>query len=103
MTKYHNTKSTVKGLKFDSKKESLRYLELKEMEKRGEITELELQVKYDLLVNGISCGFYKCDFRYVKKGEVNYIIEDCKGVKTTVYALKKRLMKAIYKIVILET
>lgn len=103
MNKYHNKKTTVDGKVFDSKKEALRYLELRQMQKDGKISDLKLQIKYDLMVNGVSCGFYKCDFRYVVKGSMNYTVEDCKGVKTSTYALKKRLIFAIYKIKILET
>ena len=103
MAKYNNIKTTINGHKFDSKKEANRYLELREMEIRGEISELELQVKYPLTANGKIVCSYICDFRYVMKGVITYTIEDVKGVKTPLYRLKNKLMKAIYGITILET
>ena len=103
MAKYNNIKTTINGCKFDSKKEANRYLELREMERRGEISNLELQVKYPLTVNGTIVCSYICDFRYVEKGYLTYVIEDVKGVKTPLYRLKNKLMKAIYGIIIKET
>lgn len=101
--KYKNVKTTVDGFKFDSKKEANRYCNLKLLQKAGEISELEMQPKYPLTVNGVIVATYIADFRYVIKGFINYTVEDVKGVKTPVYRLKKKLMKAIYKIDILET
>ena len=48
MNKYHNKKTVIGGIRFDSKKEGERYLVLLEMEKNGEITELQLQPKFKL-------------------------------------------------------
>ena len=101
--KYKNVKTTVDGITFDSRKEAARYCNLKLLQKAGEISELELQPRYPLTVNGVIVATYIADFRYVKKGFINYTVEDVKGVKTPVYRLKKKLMKAIYKIDILET
>ena len=99
--KYRAIKTTVDGIKFDSKKEAARYKVLKLLEKAGKITELELQPRYDLIVNLTKCGFYKADFRYFESGKE--VVEDVKGMKTPVYNLKKKLIKAIYGIVIFET
>jgi hypothetical protein len=101
--KYKNVKTKLDGITFDSKKEAKRYEELKMLLKYKEISELELQPKYPLTVNGVIVSTYIADFRYVKKGFINYTVEDVKGVKTPVYRLKKKLMKAIYSIDILET
>lgn len=99
--KYRAIKTIVDGIKFDSKKEARRYQELKLMEKSGSITNLELQPRYDLKVNLVKCGFYKADFRYFENGKE--VVEDVKGMKTPAYNLKKKLIKAIYGIEILET
>ena len=72
------------------------------MEKAGEIRDLQLQPKFDLIVNGVKVGKYVADFKYVD-GEPKYVVEDCKGMKTPVYRLKKKLMAAIHNIDILET
>lgn len=47
--RYNHTKVEVDGLKFDSKKEYERYLFLKEAEKNGLITDLQTQVKFELI------------------------------------------------------
>ena len=41
--KYSNQKVVIDNIKFDSKKEANRYLELKIIEKAGEISNLQLQ------------------------------------------------------------
>lgn len=99
--KYRAIKTIVDGIKFDSKKEARRYQELKLLEKSGEITNLTLQPRFDLIINDVKCGFYKADFQYETAFES--IVEDVKGMKTPVYNLKKKLIKAIYGIEIFET
>ena len=47
--KYRNKKVEVDGILFDSKKEANRYMELKLLEKAGEITDLKRQVRYELI------------------------------------------------------
>jgi len=68
----------------------------------GEIINLELQPKFPIEVNGIKICTYIADFRY-KERDGTEVVEDCKGFKTDVYRLKKKLVKAIYGIEILET
>ena len=95
--KYGNVKTIVDGIKFDSKKEAKRYGQLKLLEQAGEISVLRLQVKFILSV----CT-YVADFVYYNKDMV-LIVEDCKGMKTPVYRLKKKMMKHEHGIEILET
>jgi Protein of unknown function (DUF1064) len=111
MSKYLNIKTTIDGIKFDSLKEASRYNELLLLQRGGVIRDLELQPRYDLIVNGVKCGFYRGDFRYVDVASGETILEDCKSdarrgkrsvTKTPVYQLKKRLIKAIYNIDIVE-
>lgn len=99
--KYNNKKVVIDGIKFDSIRESKRYLDLKNLERAGHIRNLELQPRYDFKINGVFIGFYKADFRYKEKDLL--IIEDVKGMKTPVYNLKKKMMKAFHNINILET
>ncbi len=47
-SKYKANKVEIDGVKFDSKRESERYLELKQLEKLGIIKELQLQVEFEL-------------------------------------------------------
>ena len=99
--KYRAIKTIVDDITFDSKKEARRYVQLKLLVKAGVVTKLELQPRYDLIINAVKCGFYKADFRYFENGRE--VVEDVKGMKTPVYNLKKKLIKAIYGIEIFET
>lgn len=115
MAKYNNVK--IDG--YDSKKEYRRAKELKLLEKKGIITGLQEQVKYELIspqyhfyeVQGarkmlrkkklIERGvYYIADFVYYRDGE--YIVEDTKGVQTKEYIIKRKLMLYVHGIKIKE-
>jgi hypothetical protein len=101
MLKYKNKITEVDGIKFRSKKEAHRFRELVIMERENLISSLQLQVPYKLIVNNIIVGKYVADFVYVENGKT--IVEDVKGMRTSLYKLKKALMKSIYGIEIFET
>jgi len=95
--KYGNKKTVVNGIKFDSKWEAERYLYIKSLERAGRVKDLELQVRFNLVVNDQKICAYIADFRYKredKEGVWQEIIEDAKGVETPEFKLKKKLMKA---------
>lgn len=124
MSKYYNCKTIMNGIVFDSKKEANRYAELLIMEKAGLIKELELQKKFELLP-----AQYEFTGEVYKKGkrkgerkqklvekECSYVadfvyrdengclvVEDCKGVRTEVYKIKRKMMLWFYQIKIKET
>lgn len=103
-SKYGAVKTEVDGIKFDSKREALRYQELRLLEQAGEITNLRLQVPFELIPkskHGMPVR-YIADFTY---NDLNgqLIVEDAKGVKTPVYRLKRRMMAERYDIKIKET
>lgn len=99
--KYGNHKVSADGRIFDSKKEYRRYEELKLLLNSGVITDLETQVKYELVpsqkVNGkvkerAIC--YLADFVYKTKDGIT-IVEDVKSEitrKTPQYIIKRKLM-----------
>ncbi len=101
-SKYHNQKTLHNGIQFDSRKEADRYRDLLLLERAGMISHLELQPRYNLIVNGYKLGFYKADFRYEDVATNSIVVEDVKGVRTAVYCLKKKLVKALYGIEIIE-
>lgn len=101
MHKYRAVPTTVDGIRFDSKGEAMRYGELKLLEQAGVISGLQLQPKFSLEVNGVKLGSYVADFEYVERGE--RVVEDFKGVRTPVYQIKKKLVKALHGIDIFET
>jgi hypothetical protein len=94
--KYGAKRTEVMGIKFDSKKEANRYLELLLLQRAKEIKELELQPEFLLLPSfkyrdkSYREIRYKADFQYKNKlGQI--IVEDVKGFKTDVYNLKKKM------------
>lgn len=94
---------TEDGIVFDSKKECLRYRELKLLSRAGEIKELQRQVHYPCEVKGHHITTYRADFRYFDSSTGNTVVEDVKGVRTPEYKLKKKLVEALYRIEIIET
>lgn len=100
-SKYGAVPTTVDNVRFASKKEAVRYGDLKILERAGKITGLELQRKFAIEHNGHKICTYICDFDYFDS-DGKQIIEDVKGVKTAVYRIKKRLIKAFFDIDIQE-
>lgn len=102
MAKYNNKKVTYDGIKFDSIREKNRYIELKLLERAGEIKDLklqpifELQPKYKKGKNIRSSIKYIADFQYFDIRENKTVIEDVKGVRTPVYNLKKKIFEYVY-------
>ena len=106
--KYHNTKVTNALGHFDSMKEANRYAELVLLQKGGVIKDLRRQVKYTLipsqkLANGkhVPPVTYIADFVYIRDGKET--VEDCKGYKTAVYQIKKKLMLHTFGIEVVES
>lgn len=92
--KYHAQRTIVGEHSFASKAEATRYAELKMLERAGEIRDLVLQPRYDLIVAGQKICVYVADFAYTDRDGTPRII-DVKGVKTPVYALKRKLFHAL--------
>ena len=115
MSKYNSRRVSVGGITFDSIREAKRFQELHYLQRVGAISELELQVKFELipaqyetyerygkrgqrLKDGKKCveraATYVADFVYQQGGQT--IVEDAKGYrKGTAYDLfviKRKLM-----------
>jgi hypothetical protein len=74
MNKFNARKTTFDGITFDSKHEKDRYCELKQRLRDGEITDLKMQVPFEL-VPGFTCRgkkyrpiIYIADFMYAQNG-----------------------------------
>lgn len=100
---------------FDSKSEFLRYVELLDMQRRGVISSLQRQVKYEIIpaimktvemqlktktkyVERVDekAAHYTCDFQYFQDGVL--VIEDAKSEATRRekdYVLRRKLMKLL--------
>lgn len=121
--KYNATPVVIDGIKFDSKKEGVRYSNLKLLEKHGRISDLKLQVPFMLTPaiyyyaefkrfslekhngKGWFCiqrgSKYYADFVYTENGK--RVVNDVKGFRTAMYRKKANQMRKLYGIEIFET
>ncbi|MGM9970069.1 MAG: DUF1064 domain-containing protein [Anaeroplasma sp.] len=118
-SKYGNKRVIYNGIKFASQKEYERYRFLEMLEKQGEIQDLQLQVKFELIpaikknetiklktktkktTKTIQQAItYICDFAYYHNGI--YIVEDVKSSATKrnaidkVFLIKEKLFRWKY-------
>lgn len=107
MNKYRNKKVCYNGNVFDSQKEAQRYSELFLLERAGVISDLQLQVTFELIpsqkINGKvveKSVKYIADFCYTENGKM--VVEDTKGMRTKDYIIKRKLMLFIHGIRIKE-
>ena len=112
-SKYGNKKIEIDGVKFDSVKESKRYQALLLLQRAGEISDLELQPKFELIKSvkfadtdrAKSAIRYFADFAYTDTLTGKRIVEDVKSPatkKNTAYRMKKHMMLAIHGVEIKE-
>ena len=121
-SKYGNRKVIVEGINFDSEREAKRYLILKDYQNKGDISDLKLQVVYELIpaikelktvvlktktiqkeVTIQQAITYRCDFTYIKDEKL--IVEDVKispKMLPPEYKLKKKLLRYVHGIDIRE-
>ena len=109
VNKYHNKKVKYDGYIFDSIKEKNHYIALKQLEKAGIISDLQLQVPF-LLIDTIrhndktySKTKYIADFTYKRDGKV--YVEDVKSEitrKDKTYRLKIKIFLDKYKDIIFK-
>lgn len=98
--KYGNKKTETNGIKFDSKKEARRYMELRQLETMGKISDLKLQHTFTLQEafttesgERIQAIKYIADFTYMEDGK--FVVEDVKSPATRnnpVYRMKNKMM-----------
>jgi hypothetical protein len=103
--KYRNTPTVVDETRFDSKKESQYYLLLKERERLGEIEDLVLQPRYPIEIAGIKVCVVVPDFKYRCRVTGDVYVLDIKSPatrKNRAYVIKKKLLRAVYGIEIVE-
>ncbi len=106
-SKYGNTKTNG----YASKREAKRAADLRALEHRGLIRNLREQVKY-LLIPAAKDAEGKTieracsivlDFVYEEAPTWNPVHEDCKGFRTEVYRIKRKLFYFVYGYCIRET
>lgn len=102
MNKFGAKRTEFKGRMFDSRAEQQRAIQLEMLMMAGDVRNVEYQPSFDLVVNGVKVGRYVADFRYVDVATGRTVVEDVKGVKTPVYRLKAKLVKALYGVEVQE-
>lgn len=102
-TKYNNKKIEIDGIKFDSKDESLYYLDLKANKEQGQIKDFELQPKYELIPKFKYMGenrkaiTYSPDFKVVAINGTSYLIDvKSMGTATQQGELRRKLFEYRY-------
>lgn len=101
MSKYNSRKVMIDNIKFDSRLEANYYNRLKLLQKTREIKSFELQPVF-ILQDAYKRGkrevrpiTYIADFLVIYPDGRQEII-DCKGMKTEVYKIKKKLFEYKY-------
>lgn len=121
MSKYHNRKTVFDGITFDSVAEAQYYQKLKAMENDGVVSDIRRQVAYQLLPDlyeeyevqlktktktirkRVQQGTkYIADFVYTDRATGETKVVDVKGVRTKEYLLKKKMMRCLLGITIIE-
>ena len=112
--KYHAIPIHVDGVRFASKKEAARFLELQCWLKAGQIADLEVHPVYPLHVMELwrsgspivvtTVGKFTADFQYCNLQTGEIVVEDVKSnaTRTEAYRLRKRLVEAIHGITVME-
>jgi hypothetical protein len=112
--KYGAVKVHHAGHCFDSKREAVRYEELRMLEAAGEIADLEVHPAFPLMVPELvtdgppwvfhTIGQYHADFQYRNVRTGNVIVEDVKSkpTRTESYKRTKKHVEAQYQITIVE-
>ena len=99
MSKYSARKVLADGHTFDSRAEHRRYQALKLLAVAGEIDQLEVHPRFEL-VPAFTDGqgkrhramTYEADFRYRDLSTFHVVVEDVKGVRTRAFSLKHKLL-----------
>ena len=104
VTKYRAKRTEIDGISFASKKEAKMYSELKLLESVGDISDLKMQVPYVLQEGFVrSDGSkirpikYYADFTFYDHRKARFRVVDCKGYRTALYELKRKMFDYIMR------
>ena len=93
-SKYRAIKTKVDGITFDSRKEAEYYGTLKFLLRAGEIDGFCIQPRFVLTENSEKATEYRADFIIFRNG--GYEIVDVKGLQTSEFKLKMKMLKERY-------
>ena len=120
-SKFGNKHTAVDGIVFDSIREARYYIFLRDLQRKGEISNLRMQVPYELIPAVYreetvqlktktktvtrcvqKAVHYIADFVYTDNETGAEMVVDTKGFRTKEYVLKKKMMLAFKGIAIVE-
>lgn len=103
-SKFKNKWVEVDGIKFQSKREGDVYVELKRRMQIGEIKSIDRQKRYEFIINGLKVTSYRADFVIELSGGGFQVIDVKSPVTRNLndYVIRKKLMKAMFDIEIVE-
>ena len=98
-SKYHAKKVEIEGVQFDSKKEARLWVRLQNLQRMGVISELQRQVRFELVPKQKDerAVYYVADYVF-KEGD-KLVVADCKSSMTKKlpsYIIKRKLFKFRY-------
>mgnify|MGYP003495001859 CR=1 FL=1 len=102
MSKFHNKKTIVDGILFDSQMESHYYLYLKELKEQGVVVDFKLQPVFILQEGFSKDGKRIQPIKYIADFEVTYNdghveIIDVKGKITEAFRIKRKILLYKYR------
>ena len=102
MSKFHNKKTIVDGILFDSQMESYYYLYLKELKEQGVVVDFKLQPVFILQEGFSKDGKRIQPIKYIADFEVTYNdghveIIDVKGKITEAFRIKRKILLYKYR------
>lgn len=99
MNKYNNKITYIGGIKFDSRREAMHYVYLRDLLQKGTIKNLQLQTKMPFKIDNKTIFNYLADFTYEDVFGMHYIdVKSSITAKNPVFRLKKKLIEAQYNI-----
>ena len=96
MNKFRAVRTVLDGITFDSKREAAYYAELKLRERAGEVSEVELQPRFPLMVGSEVIGYYRADFKFWDNRENKQRVVDIKGVEPKGFRRTLKHVRAQY-------
>lgn len=85
---------------FGSKREHSHFVKLLHDQKHGLISDIELQPRFDIIVNDKNIGRYRADFKFFDKRKQTDRIQDVKGMVTRDGELRRKIVEALYGVTV---
>ncbi len=92
----YGKKVAIDGIVFDSRLEARRYLDLRNLQRAGLISDLKTHVNFEFIINGYKIGEYHIDFTYFDREKNVKVGEEAKGRFLRDCPLRRNLFIALF-------